>query len=229
MVVGASHYCSPGKKPEEPINTEEKKRDLERYERISNCKFRKKCLQNSADTTIKCPDPENGDPQNPNNTVTTKYVINYLFNQGPTIPDNYLRTFNYFQSAFADEYVKDQQSRKDFWNSVIFYNYYQDFRSEATSGKFDWDRAINHFFIPFANTIDEFKPDIFFFWGSQVASVMREKASLTEKEENIYVSSIGAVHPIVVFVQHPSQGFSYNGWHEYVVKALKIAQQNKDK
>ena len=58
---------------------------------------------------------------------------------------------------------------------------------------------------------------------------MREKASLTEKEENIYVSSIGAVHPIVVFVQHPSQGFSYNGWHEYVVKALKIAQQNKDK
>lgn len=228
MVLGASHYCD-ATKPKDPIDTDKKKLELQRYEAIMNCPFRsqEKCMGNSAKYEKLCPCPENGDLNNPSQADSTINVLNSFLSVEDSAISGHQRTFNYFHSAFVPGYVVNPEMRREFWNSVIFYNYYQDFRRNYSEGWFDEGRA-KIFFEPFSNFVNEYKPDVIFCWGVHVKDTMIRLANITTIENDINDSTIGTQHPIVMFVKHPSIRFSYSDWHPYIMRALEIAKLRKE-
>lgn len=105
------------------------------------------------------------------------------------------------------EYLQDEK-RRQFWDSVAFYNYIQEYAGETPDGDVTnemWERAKE----PFLDVIEQLNPDALLVLGKQLGS------NLPDLEEFDFEMCV---------VTHPSSSrFSYTDWKSEVQGMLKEA------
>ena len=220
LAVGASHYCD---------------KDL------FLCSYRKDCLQCSKKFAMEklCPHPEISE-QPEYNYLSTRMCIEYLFNCGPTL-ERHLMVYNYFHSAVVGrqkgDTVSDPSERKEFWNSVAFFNFYQNYMLRACQSGYDDEKA-KSFIDPLKRVIKTLSPDIVFFWGANVERILKANLQLVDADEEfksfIYFYEFEGKNIVVMFQDHPTSryayhnrleiaGISYYKWTPIIRRSFEIA------
>ena len=218
LAVGASHYCDKDRHP---------------------CPYREECLQCSKKFALEelCPFPEN--PRKPKlNYKASQYCIEELLNIGPTFTDNGYKVYNYFHSSFEGRWIDDPKERELFWNSISFYNFYQNYKPSASQGSYDEEKA-KSFIEPFLRVVKALSPDLIFFWGSNVERTIKEtfidlEDVDDEYKEFIYRYYFSGKPTIIMFQDHPTSryayhnrlgiaGISYDQWTPIIRRSFEIA------
>lgn len=133
----------------------------------------------------------------------------------------------YFKVANLDE-------RKDLLDSVVFYNYLQDFAGDTHDKASQYDYKDPRHFEAFLSVIDTHKPDIVIAWGKYVWDALpdewrhgdaNQESGITiaeEKIEKCYVYPYAGNSKVTLLgINHPSGGYSWEPHHEKF-KALGI-------
>ena len=125
-------------------------------------------------------------------------------------------------------YKTNSQARQCIWNSVMFYNYVQSCvpKSRQRPEQWQFDESEEAFF----EVLENYEPDVILVWGSR----LWEALPYTNYEADddceydgceydgceyrcgSYTTDSGLVIPCYE-MQHPSSGFNWSWWHEYLI------------
>ena len=119
-------------------------------------------------------------------------------------------------------YKTNCQARQNIWNSVMFYNYVQSCvpKSRQSPEQWQFDESEEAFF----EILETYKPDVILVWGSRLWEAL--PYTNYETDDNCgydgyeyrcgsYTTDSGLVIPCYE-MQHPSSGFSWSWWHDYL-------------
>lgn len=126
-----------------------------------------------------------------------------------------------FERALEGDYT-DKDDRERIWNSVMFYNYVQSCVSKARKSPAQWqfDESEDAFF----EVLETYEPDVILVWGTRLWNFLPyinyEAGTDCEYEgfqyrSGSYTTDSGLVIPCYE-MQHPSSGFSWSWWHDYL-------------
>lgn len=150
---------------------------------------------------------------------------------------SYKKTFVCFERAIYNRPLEEDE-REHFWQSVIFYNFCQ----EPVAGwKINPTKQMILSSIPaFLEVLDKYEPDCVIFWGKVVSDIIiNENGNIPglKKFESIsFVDKIGGDlwnltysngrNALICQIRHPSIGFSWRNWHDYLRFALNKSIEN---
>lgn len=139
-------------------------------------------------------------------------------------------THKYFTRIAATFINKlpNQKGKKEFWESVIFYNFIQEFLPR--SGMPPTNQMFFDGVIPFQMLLSEYKPDFIFVFSYRLWNYIKDEYDI----ENLGTYTIsGKKRPVmlcdksndskkifVLPIYHPSRGFSWKFWHQHVNNVL---------
>lgn len=155
-------------------------------------------------------------------TQTSDVIEDYLYDYRG---QHYLQVFQACDRAYYGKETS-QQEKEDFWNSVIFYNYFQNSQKgprEELEITEDAEKA-------FKEVLEKYLPDLIIVWGRRLYDYYLPNwegvASKIEIEENKTTDSwtynIKGKNIQVMVVHHPSQGLgkSWEYWHPFYKKFI---------
>jgi hypothetical protein len=115
------------------------------------------------------------------------------------------------------------EQRKEFWDSVLFYNYIQESVNGGPRGSRtnkQWSDAVE----PFLEVINQYKPEIILVFGVGIGNNLTRKNAVNKDIKGLkaveYTLNEG-IKSIAVAVRHPAGGMSYKEVHNVVDKILK--------
>lgn len=141
--------------------------------------------------------------------------------------DSWTPTFRKFERSLVNHETTLEESRK-IWNSIAFYNYVQKAMdgSRKTPEWIDFRNSENAFF----EVIDELRPDLIIVWGvTRMYDLLPDGDRWREGKElvvdnykikNGYYRRADKNETRVLWVYHPSTGYSWNWWHKVITKEL---------
>lgn len=150
---------------------------------------------------------------------TTKAVSDYL--GGCTLP--WTNTYRKFERSLVNHETDLDESRT-IWHSVAFYNYLQramDKPRHQTGDATDHEAAEAAFF----ETLDELHPDLVIVWGKRLYWLLPEGNRWREDEPLVideyevptgYYRLSDGTETRVLWVYHPSTGYSWDWWHKVI-------------
>ncbi|WP_373173403.1 hypothetical protein [Prevotella merdae] len=152
----------------------------------------------------------------------TRNVINEYLDESKE-RQNWMRTFLKFERALSNTVTKSED-RKKIWNHLMFYNYLQHSLHGArmAGSSKDYEDAA----APFFAILEMYKPDYVIVWGRRLFENLPYACGV--KGENVPSIDMNSWsyhienHTIKILpVAHPSVGFSWGYWHEYIVEFFK--------
>jgi hypothetical protein len=162
-------------------------------------------------------------------SFTNDVVYYYL---DPKISGRWKGTYTRFiNSVFGSQ--TDEEQRRGFFDSVIFYNYLQEIAGASASdaGNFDYHAPCH--FDAFREIIETYRPEVVIAWGSKVWDALPNDWGHGEAEIRDGVT-VGAVISQKIFhypfrdtvirlvgVRHPSIGYSPD-FHHQIFKQLDL-------
>lgn len=133
-----------------------------------------------------------------------------------------MKSYTNFERALEGDYT-DDDDRERIWNSVMFYNYVQSCVSKSRKSPEDWQFKDSE--DAFFEVLEEYEPDVVLVWGTR----LWESLPYTNYESydnceydgyeyrcGSYTTDSGLVVPCYE-IQHPSSGFSWSWWHDYLI------------
>lgn len=160
--------------------------------------------------------------------TTEKCVKPYLNGKA----ERWRATFKKFEQTLVEGEI-DDELRKDIWNSVIFYNYLQVSKNQPRENCL-WDeyrRSDDAFF----EVLEKYHPQLIIAWGvSRMYYNMPGGEKWEAGEEKIvgdysvrngYYILPDETKVRIIWIYHPSTGFSPDWWREVVLSEIKSLNQ----
>ncbi len=158
---------------------------------------------------------------------TTQCVLDEYLACPDTVPP-YLQSFKRFERSLVGVRT-DPQLRRQIWDSLLFYNFVQNPLGEAPRQKLavdNPDRSTDAFF----EVLEEHRPQYVIAWGYR----LWDKAMPTKRWTWGDEIAIEGLRPIkfgyytlsdgtrvkAVPVKHPSAGYSWSKWHQFIEQFL---------
>ncbi len=154
---------------------------------------------------------------------TTNVTINTLLN-GETTP--WTGTFRKFERSLVG-HDTDVEESKRIWNSVAFYNYIQKAMTEARTAAEPEDFEVSK--KAFYEVLEELQPDLIIAWGvtrmyDDLPGEGWEAGPDMIVDEyavpNGYYTLRNGHRVRIIFVYHPSAGYSWDWWHKVIKSEL---------
>ena len=156
------------------------------------------------------------------NKLTKEVVDEYLNDYKG---QKYLQVFQVCDRAYYGK-ESTQQEKEDFWNSVIFYNYFQNSQKEPGQKKPEITEDPE---IAFKEVLEEYLPDLIIVWGIRLYNYLpnwdgiASKIEIDEnKKTNIWTYTIKGKDIPLMVVHHPNRGLgkSWEYWHPFYKKFI---------
>ena len=141
----------------------------------------------------------------------------------------YKNTYIKFERALAGKEVPKEE-RAAVWDSILFYNYVQTTigtaRQAPTGEDFKSSRDL------FFEVVNQYQPDYIIVWGRRLYNHLPQEGKQgeelmlnwngTEFFEETWEYTLDNGHTVkIMSVYHPSCGFSWDYWHEFIVKFVR--------
>ena len=149
----------------------------------------------------------------------TRNVINEYLDESKE-RQNWMRTFLKFERALSN--ADPNIDRNSIWNHLMFYNYLQrPLRGLRMADEKYYEEAKEPFFA----ILEKYKPDYIIVWGRRLfmslpSENVLEGEYMPSIEINIWSYQIDGHTIMVLPVVHPSGGFLWGYWHEFIVELL---------
>ena len=163
------------------------------------------------------------------NDFTNKLVKEFVANDVHTKSGEFkywTNTYKKFESALVG-HSPSLEERKQIWNSIAFYTYFQNAFDEARqplSGNLEIERAQQALF----EILETYRPDYVIVWGYRLWDCLTGKnwtntaPIINEdlKSGTGYYTIDGIKYPFM-YINHPSTGFSWDKWHLNIKQFLE--------
>ena len=156
------------------------------------------------------------------NMQTNGIVEEYLYDYKG---QRYLQVFQACDRAYYGK-ESSQQEKEDFWNSVMFYNYFQN----SQKGPSKVIEITEDAEIAFKEILEEYLPDLIIVWGKRLYNDylpnwegLASKIEIDEnKKTDIRTYSIKGKDIHIMEVHHPNRGLgkSWEYWHPFYKKFI---------
>lgn len=158
--------------------------------------------------------------------LTTKTVKNYLdIRNGEDLPNkgNWTNTYLKFERSLVNKQT-DKYDSEQIWNSIAFFNYLQVnlYESREAGKDEDYIQAQK----AFIEVINQLKPELIIVWGTTRMYDSLPSTNWEDGEKYVvegypvlngrYILSDGNIVKII-FVYHPSTGYSWEWWYNNVI------------
>jgi hypothetical protein len=140
----------------------------------------------------------------------------------------WMNTFTKFERTFNNKEL-NYEEKKQFWQSIIFYNYLQ---TALNGPRIKPDKELYaKSFDPFIEVLELYKPDLIIVWGQQLFNALPEgngkEGSPLIIEGNLYdkcwIYTLNDAHQVKLYaIDHPSSSFP----REYMHLIIKAAIEN---
>jgi len=152
-------------------------------------------------------------------------IENYFANirKDKTNPYPYVKCFRNTAAMITN---KEYHCSDNIWRKLAFYNYFQKIVGVGAKGKeFIDESLIEKSRVAYFNVLETLKPTIVIAWG--IGSlyykwVPQEKCEIID-EENFLYRYIDKQDTLIWHIRHPSQGFSYEAYHQKLITIMKEA------
>ena len=163
-----------------------------------------------------------------NQTINVLDDIVYYLNRS----ERYHQTFIHFENAiFGRDLRNEQNVREAFWNSVIFYNYFQYAQTRATMPLEQASYSYEESAKAFQEVLEEYMPDYIIVWGCRLYSVLphlngeESKLSIENGDTTqIWTYQIKGKKIPAMKIKHPcmGKGASWPYMHQFHKKFLNL-------
>lgn len=139
----------------------------------------------------------------------------------------WMDTYTKFSNVFHNKHLTEDEL-KDFWNSIIFYNYVQ-YSTDKARKTPDYKEFVNSE-KAFFEVVAEYKPDLIIAWGVRLWDLLPEggeykslkEATLINNGKGLYYYTVDNKDIAIMHVYHPStSAFSYS-IYDTIVEALNL-------
>lgn len=157
---------------------------------------------------------------------TNKIVEGYLkYNAGERKAASFMKNYTKFVNVIFNRKINSEEM-KNFWDSIIFYNYVQvaieETRKTPTEEEFKLSED------GFFEVLNEYQPDLVIIWGERLFNNMPSKDGgwMSKKvcdvaSENVYSYNIDGKNIPCYCVYHPSSSKYNYSYHKYIDTFLK--------
>lgn len=139
----------------------------------------------------------------------------------------WMDTYTKFSNVFQNKYLTKEEL-KDFWDSILFYNYvqYSTDKARVTPTHEEFFNSKKAFF----EVLSEYKPDLIIAWGARLWDLLPnggeykqvKNSSLINNGKGLYYYTVDNKEIPIMYVYHPSTSvFSYST-HDIIAEALKL-------
>lgn len=162
-------------------------------------------------------------------SFTNDVVYSYL---DPNVRGRWKGTFTAFiNSIFGDS--SDDDQRRAFFDSVIFYNYLQEIAGATPAEVGDYSYTAPRHFSAFSEIVEKFRPEVMISWGGKVWEALPNDWGYgpvdiqdgvtvdNQTSQKVYQYPYGNSFIRLVGVRHPSIGYS-PGYYHQVFQHLNI-------
>lgn len=145
--------------------------------------------------------------------------------------ERYHRTFLHFENAIFGRDLRDEQkTREAFWNSVIFYNYFQYSQKGPSMPLEQASYSYKESALAFQEILEEFMPDYIIVWGCRLYNTLppligeESKICIDNKSTEVWTYNIKGKKIPAMKVWHPCMGLgaSWSYWHQFHKKFLDL-------
>lgn len=158
-----------------------------------------------------------------NNAI--KYFLDYKSGNGDF--DYWMNTYTKFGNILYNFYLSAAET-KEFWNSIVFYNYVQFATDKARVSPLNDEFGKSQ--TAFFEILQTYKPDLVFVWGERLWDQLPGGGEFGESVQ-IENSNSGALYYYTIdekripiyMVNHPSSSAFNYSWHPFMAKALEMA------
>ena len=138
-----------------------------------------------------------------------------------THPEQYIKCYRNFAAMITG---KDYHSSDYIWDYLSYYNFFQKHVGKGSKGKeYINEELIENSRKGYLEVIKILKPDLVIAWGRTLLYydwVPQEDCDYINEKEFLYRYT-SMPNTAIWHINHPSQGFSYDAWHEEFLERLK--------
>ncbi|MDE6862050.1 MAG: hypothetical protein K2J31_04825 [Alistipes sp.] len=158
----------------------------------------------------------------PTENLTREAVEKYLAGE-------YIQSFKLFEQSLVGAKT-DMSQRRQIWDSLLFYNFVQNPLGETPRQKLavdNPDRSTDAFF----EVLEEHRPQYIIAWGYRLWDKAMPTKRWTWGDEIVieglppikfgYYTLADGTRVKAVPVKHPSAGYSWSKWHQFIEQFLK--------
>lgn len=146
--------------------------------------------------------------------------------------ERYHQTFLHFENAiFGRDLFNEPEVREDFWNSVVFYNYFQYAQPEASRKLEQPPYSYKESELAFKEVLEDYMPDCIIVWGSRLYKALpplvgAESMLFIDNGDSteIWTYEVNGKKIPAMKVWHPCRGLgaSWPYWHQFHKKFLDL-------
>ena len=165
------------------------------------------------------------DPNDATEDLTLKIINDFVDSESEHEP--YKNTYIKFERALAGRAI-DEEERKKLWSHLMFYNYVQTPMGESriSPNNVDFKNKEKAFW----DILNRYKPELIIVWGKRLYNNLPKTGKLgpvLELDEGGYetetwIYNNQEYNTTCLPITHPSSGFSWEFWNEFITKYFKL-------